>query len=106
MAVKSLGNSRLTPAVRTEYTATNCVTSRVTITARAGALTIYREVKGSEGFGATSPYRQHFGLGRATAIDSLEVWWPSGKRQKYEGAAIDRIVEIGEDRDGVRPVER
>ena len=30
------------------------------ITVKAGPLLVYREVKGSEGFGATSPYRQHF----------------------------------------------
>ena len=43
------------------------------LTVRAGGLLVYREVKGSEGFGATSPYRQHFGLGKQTGIDSLEV---------------------------------
>ena len=34
------------------------------ITVKAGDLLVYREVKGSEGFGATSMFRQHFGLGR------------------------------------------
>src|SRR5260370_39729009 len=31
------------------------------LTAKADGLLVYREVKGSEGFGATRPHRQHFG---------------------------------------------
>ena len=30
------------------------------LTVKAGDLIVYREVKGSEGFGATSPYRQQY----------------------------------------------
>ncbi len=45
---------------------------------KADGLTLFREVKGSKGFGATSPYRQHFGLGSNAMVDSLELTWPSG----------------------------
>jgi len=34
------------------------------LTAKVDDLLVYREVQGSEGFGATCPYRQHFGLGK------------------------------------------
>jgi hypothetical protein len=67
------------------------------VVVKAGDLTVYREVKGGEGFGSTNPYRQHFGLGRH-ATGSMEVFWPSGKRQKFEGVAANRIVVIREDR--------
>ncbi len=48
------------------------------LTVKAGGLLVYREVKGSEGFGSTSTFRQHFGLGANAKVDSLEIRWPSG----------------------------
>jgi len=67
------------------------------LTAKAGELTIYREIKGGEGFGATSPYRVHFGLGPHRTLDSLEVKWPSGEHHLLKGVAADRIVRLRED---------
>ena len=67
------------------------------LTVKAGGLLIYREVKGSEGFGATSPYRQHFGLGNRTKIDSLEILWPSGRKQMFTGLDANQIIGVTED---------
>jgi hypothetical protein len=67
------------------------------ITARAGDLLVYREVKGSEGFGSTSMIRQHLGLGAHAMIDSLEVRWPSGTRHLFRGVAANRILTLKED---------
>jgi tetratricopeptide (TPR) repeat protein len=66
------------------------------LTVRAGNLTVYREVKGSEGFGSTNPYRQHFGLGKQAKIDLLEVIWPGGFRQQFINLEADHILEITE----------
>ncbi len=63
---------------------------------KAGGMTIHREVKGSEGFGATNPYRLHFGLGQATAVESLEIQWPGGKRERRTGLVADCVIEIRE----------
>ena len=49
------------------------------ITVKAGDLLVYREVKGSEGFGATSPFRQHFGLGRTRR----SIRWRSAGRAAW-----------------------
>jgi tetratricopeptide (TPR) repeat protein len=68
------------------------------LTVKAGDLLVYREVKGSEGFGATSPYRQHFGLGKKTRIDSLEIRWPSGVKQTFTGLDVNHIIAVAEDR--------
>ena len=67
------------------------------LTVKAGGLLVYREVKGSEGFGATSPYRQHFGLGKHDAIESLDIRWPSGAHQTFTGLAANQIISIRED---------
>jgi len=69
---------------------------------KAGDLTVYREVKGSEGFGSTDPYRVHFGLGRKTKIDSLEISWPSRTKQTFTNLDPDQIIQIREDRAGWR----
>ncbi len=63
---------------------------------KAGPLTVFREVKGSEGFGSTNPYRQHFGLGANAMVDTLEVLWPSGLKQTFRHLEADRILELGE----------
>ncbi len=67
------------------------------LTVKAGGLLVYREVKGGEGFGATSPYRQHFGLAQKSKIDSLEIRWPSGVRQQFTGLAVNQIIAVKED---------
>jgi hypothetical protein len=69
----------------------------VQLTAKAGDALVYREVKGSEGFGATSPYRQHFGFGKRTRIDSLEIRWPSGLKQVFAGLDVNQIITVRED---------
>ncbi len=72
------------------------------LVAQAGGLTVYREVKGGEGFGSTDPYRVHFGLGGHEKVDSLEVFWPSGRRQRFTGLETGQVLEIREDRDTAR----
>src|SRR5215471_17707365 len=64
------------------------------LTVKAGDLLVYREVKGSEGFGATSPYRQHFGLGRKATIDSLSIRWPSGVTHEFKAVAVNQIISL------------
>ena len=66
------------------------------LTLKAGDLLVYREVKGGEGFGSTSSYRQHFGFGKRTKIDSLEIRWPSGARQELKDPAINKILALKE----------
>ncbi len=74
------------------------------VVVKAGSLTVYREVKGSEGFGATDPRRVHFGLGKHEKVDSLEVFWPSGKRQRFTDLETGQVLEIREDREAMRKI--
>jgi hypothetical protein len=38
----------------------------------------------------------HFGLGAATVVDSLEVAWPSGRRQRLERLPVRRRLLLRE----------
>ena len=66
------------------------------ITVKAGGATYYREVKGSEGFGSTDPYRVHLGLGKQEKLDSLEVRWPSGITQKFNDLIVNTVIALKE----------
>jgi hypothetical protein len=58
--------------------------------------TYLRFVDGGNGFAGQSTMRAHFGLGASTTIDSLEVRWPSGRRQTFEHLPADRISRLVE----------
>lgn len=58
--------------------------------------TICRSVTSGGSFGA-SPLQQNIGLGPATRIQSLEVWWPaSGTRQTFHDLDTNQFLEIRE----------
>ncbi|MEZ5355574.1 MAG: FG-GAP-like repeat-containing protein [Bryobacteraceae bacterium] len=90
------GNTSHWIAFDLEGAGTNRFAVGAAVVARAGKLTVYREVKGGEGFGATNPYRVHMGLGAAPAVDSVEVHWPSGKVDRLGKLAADRVVRLKE----------
>jgi enediyne biosynthesis protein E4 len=47
-------------------------------------------------YGSSSDLRAHFGLGAATKIDKLEIYWPSGMKQQVSVPSIDKIVTVAE----------
>jgi hypothetical protein len=52
---------------------------------------------GKSGYLAQSLYPLYFGLGEASSVDRIDVWWPSGKTQTLEGPIdINRTLEIRE----------
>ena len=65
--------------------------------------TVYRFVGSGGSFGA-NPLRQTIGLGKATTVGELEIWWPStDRRQLFKDIPADRIIQITEGND--QPVE-
>ncbi|HEV3058242.1 MAG TPA: CRTAC1 family protein [Vicinamibacterales bacterium] len=64
--------------------------------ATVGGRTYLRFIDGGNGFAGQSTTRVHFGLGSSTAIDSLEVRWPSGLRQVFQHVPADRISRLVE----------
>jgi hypothetical protein len=49
-----------------------------------------QEVSGGSGFCSQNDRRLHFGLGRVSAVERVEVRWPSGKVQTIAAPAIDK----------------
>ncbi len=62
---------------------------------KATGLDETREVDGGNGFASQSSRRLHFGLGTNAKIDSLEIRWPSGLREKVD-VPLNRITVIKE----------
>ena len=48
------------------------------------------------GYMSASDPRIHFGLGKRTKIDSLEITWPSGQVDRLTNVPIDQIIAVKE----------
>ena len=67
---------------------------------------IHRLVGSGGSFGA-SPLRQHIGLGKATRIETLEIWWPvSDMRQVFRNVGVNQFLEIKESEKTFAALER
>jgi hypothetical protein len=76
----------------------------VRIAESGGERDIYAFVGTGGSFGGNS-LQQEIGLGQATRIISLDVYWPtSNSTQTFKELALDRSIEIEEGASGVREV--
>jgi enediyne biosynthesis protein E4 len=55
-----------------------------------------KQSKGGMSYMSASDPRIHFGLGRGTKIDSLEITWPSGHTDQLKDVPVDRIIAVRE----------
>lgn len=55
-----------------------------------------QQVSGGSGFCSQNERRLHFGLGSGTAVDRVEIRWPSGTKQTLAHPAIDEIHKVEE----------
>jgi hypothetical protein len=73
------------------------------VTIESGGTKQYREVSGGSNFGCL-PLELHFGLAKNTAVDAIEIRWPSGLKQRFEDIEINKTFEFTEGRDDRRDV--
>ncbi len=66
------------------------------VTCRAGGRTSARWLTSGTSYLAASDSRIWFGLGSSAMIERLEVRWPSGAVEAWEGLPADRVAEIRE----------
>jgi hypothetical protein len=63
---------------------------------KANGFTQRGDVTSGGSFASTSDPRLHFGLGAGTAVDSIEVHWPSGAVEQIKLPGIDAIYTVVE----------
>jgi hypothetical protein len=69
---------------------------KVTVNTKTGSRDIYATVTTGGSFGASS-LQQEIGLGQATSIREIEIFWPvSGKVQVFKNVEMDQTLKIRE----------
>ena len=62
----------------------------------AAGVTQVQEVRGGGSYYSQNDLRAHFGLGRATTVERLEVRWPNGLEESWSGVDVNRILTLKE----------
>ncbi|MBS1488930.1 MAG: VCBS repeat-containing protein [Bacteroidetes bacterium] len=75
---------------------TAAIGARIIVTTLSPARTQIREISSCTGYGSMSSLIQHFGLGSASAISSIQVKWPNGGVQTLTNPGINQIITIPE----------
>ena len=95
------------PAAKTKSQATSTApgavitkSSRDAIGARirmkAGSRILIDEVRSGSSFISNNDMRVHFGLGSVAKIDWVEVRWPSGLVEQFDGVSVDTLQNLKE----------
>jgi hypothetical protein len=80
----------------------DAIGARVVVTA-GGRRQFGQRIGGGSFLSAGDP-RLHFGLGKATRIESIEVRWPSGRLDRYANLAADAAYRLREGWSEARPL--
>src|SRR6267154_454331 len=78
------------------------------VTVRIDGQQQLQEVRSGGGYISQSDFRLHFGLGKATRAETIEVQWPSGQWQVFHdvGAGKFYLIEEGRDQLGLQRIVR
>ena len=66
------------------------------VTVSAGGLTQIDEIRSGGSYLSQNDLRLHFGLGKETSMTSVEISWPSGKKEIYHNLAAGFIYTLVE----------
>ncbi|MDQ3062528.1 MAG: ASPIC/UnbV domain-containing protein [Acidobacteriota bacterium] len=77
--------------------------TRVKVT--TGNVVQTEEIRSGGSYLSQNDLRLHFGLGKATKADSIEIRWASGKTETLKDVAADKFYAVLEGT-GIVPVER
>ena len=90
------GNSNNWITIHTIGTNSNASGIGTKITLKAGTLSLVKEVHSGSSYLSQNDLRVHFGLGKNTQVDSLELHWPSGRTDKFFDLNVNQILRIKE----------
>jgi enediyne biosynthesis protein E4 len=62
----------------------------------AGGVRQRADIVSGGSYGSSSDVRVHFGLGHATKVEKVEIYWPSGAKEEVVVEGIDRILTVAE----------
>jgi hypothetical protein len=88
-----IGTSFAIPSNRFR-TSRDAVGARITM--KAGSRIFVDEVRSGSSYDSNSDMRVHFGLGSLARFESLEIRWPSGLVERFDGLAVDQIHTVKE----------
>ncbi len=83
-------------AIRTIGTKSNRDGIGARVTVKAGTRMLVDEVRSGSSYNSSSDLRVHFGLGSVAKIDFVEVRWPSGRTERFQGLPVDAIHVVNE----------
>jgi enediyne biosynthesis protein E4 len=66
------------------------------LTVKTGKRTYVDEVRSGSSYDSNNDMRPHFGLSGETVVEYVEVRWPSGLVERFNGPAIDKIHMLRE----------
>ena len=96
LLVNQVRNSNHWIAIRTVGTKSNRDGIGARISVKAGARTWVDEVRSGSSYNSSSDMRVHFGLGSATKVDSIQIRWPNGLRERFDNLPVDSIQMLKE----------
>jgi hypothetical protein len=60
----------------------------------AGGHTQLRQVMSGSSYLSLHDIRLHFGIGAAAKVDTLEIEWPDGAKQRLADVAVNRVLHV------------
>jgi hypothetical protein len=65
---------------------------RLTVHLDGRSKTMTGQVEAGSSYASQSDMAVHFGLGTATQIEAVEIFWPSGQRQRFAGSQLNGLL--------------
>jgi enediyne biosynthesis protein E4 len=60
-------------------------------------------VRSGSSYDSNNDLRLHFGLGQRSKVEWIEVRWPTGRTETFEGGDADRLVTLREGSGHAKP---
>jgi hypothetical protein len=88
-------------ALRGTQSNRDAIGARVTL--RVGQIRMVQEVRSGSSYLSSSDLRLHFGLGALTRVDAIQVRWPNGETEEFDGTDVNRFLVLVEGTGKVSP---